>query len=177
MKKINSTLKGCANYVIDFFMSVLIGLGIVILLTIPLKFVRVINMDIASFLLHLLSLCVVLYIRSYHRGYHTNTQIYTFQPKKAILFVSIVFAIQAVLVLIIGGHAVYITGPTVWFSNYILPPADRTIAEGRLMIIGYDWLFMLLADIFIYALIMVLGEYFGDKQNRKELSAAQNDEG
>lgn len=176
MKNIKVFLKGFGNYFVDFFMSVIIGLGVVILLTIPMRFMRVINTDLGAFIIHLLSMCIALYTRNSSRGYHRNTRTYTFQPKKVLLFVVIVFAVQSALILIIGGHAVYISGPMVWFSSYVLPAADRTIAEGRSMIAGYDWLFMLLADIFIYAPIMILGEYFGAKQNTKEVSAAKNDE-
>jgi len=124
-------------------------------------------MDLGAFIVHFLSMCIVLYIRSYRRGYHTNTRTYTFEPKKAALFVSIVFAIQIALTILIGGHGVYISGPTFWLNNYIFPTANNA---------GYDWPFMIGADILIYAPIMILAEYFGGKQNRKELSMAQNDE-
>lgn len=163
-------LKEFSYYLVDFFMAVIIGLGVSILLNIPMKFIRVINMDLGAFIVHILSMCVALYIRSYRRGYHRNTRTYTFQCKNALLLVGIVFAVQIALTLIIGGHAVYISGPTVWFTSYILPAADRSVAEGRIMIAGYDWLFMLLADVFIYAPIMILGEYWGDKQNNKEIA-------
>ena len=168
MKNIKDFLKGFGDYFIDFFMSVIIGLGIIILVNIPMKFIRTLNMDLCGFIIHLLSMCIVLYIRSYRRGFHTNTKTYTFKFKKAILFVGFVFVIQIALILIIGGHAVYITGPTIWFANYILPTADRITTEGRSVIEAYDWLFMFLADIFIYAPIMILGEYRGAKQNNAE---------
>ena len=167
MKDIKRLLNAFSYYFVDFFMAVIVGLGIVILLNIPLKFLRVIHMDLSAFIVHFLSMCTVLYIRSYRRGYHRNTKTYAFAPQKAILFVGIVFVIQIALILMIGGHAVYITGPTVWLNNYIFPTADS---------VGYDWPFMIGADILIYAPIMILAEYFGDKQNRKELAMAQNDE-
>ena len=170
MKHIKGLMNALSYYLVDFFMSVIIGLSIVILLDIPMKFMRVINLDLVAFIVHLLSMCIVLYIRSYRRGYHTNTKTYTFVWKKAILLVSIVFAIQIVLTVIIGGHGVYISGPTFWLASYVLPAADRAVEEGRAMIAGYDWLFMILADILIYAPIMILGEYWGDKQNKKEIA-------
>ena len=168
MQKIKGLLNGLGVYFVDFYMSVIIGLGIVIILNIPMKFIRTINMDLSSFVVHFLSMCIVLYIRSYRRGYHTNTKTYTFGLKKAMLFVGIVFLTQTALILIIRGHAVYITGPTLWLTSYILPTADRTMSEGSSMIAGYDWLFMLLFDVLIYAPIMLLGEYRGAKQNEAE---------
>ena len=176
MKNINGFLKAYGYYFVDFFMSVIIGMGVSILLDIPMKFIRVINMDLGAFVVHFVSMCIALYVRSYRRGYHTNTRTYTFHFKKVLLFVFSVFGAQSLLVLLIGGHAVYISGPTVWFSSYVVPAADRAIAEDRAMIAGYDWLFMILADVFIYAPIMILGEYWGDKQNRQELAAAKIDE-
>ena len=168
MKKIKCFFKGFGDYFVDFYISVIIGLGIVIILNIPMKFIRTINMDLGAFIIHFLGMCISLYIRSYRRGYHTNTKTYSFGLKKAILFVGIVFAIQIALILFIRGHAVYITGPTVWLASCILPAADRTVSEGRSMIASYDWLFMLLFDVLIYAPIMIFGEYRGAKQNNAE---------
>lgn len=176
MKNIKGFLNGFSNYFVDFFLSVIVGLGIVIIANIPMKFMRVINMDLGGFIIHFLCMCIVLYIRSYRRGYHTNTRTYTFEPKKAVLFVAIVFAIQISLTILIGGHGVYISGPTFWLTSYILPTADRAVADGRSMIAYYDWLFMILADILIYAPIMIFGEYFGAKKNATEVAMAQNDE-
>lgn len=168
MKKIPNYLKGFSNYFVDFFMAVIVGLSIVILLSIPMRFIRSINTDLSSFVVHFLSMCIVLYIRSYHRGYHINTKTYTFDLKKTILFVCIVFAIQIALIFVIGGHAVFISGPSVWLASYILPTADRTVIDGRAMIAYYDWLLMILTDIFIYAPIMIFGEYQGAKKNNAE---------
>ena len=168
MKKIKNFPKGLGYYFVDFFISIIIGLGIVILVNIPMKFIRTINMDLGAFIVHFLGMCICLYIRSYRRGYHTNTKTYTFGLKKATLLVGILFVIQITLILIIRGHAVYITGPTVWLTSYILPAADRTMSEGKSMIAGYDWLFMLLFDTLIYAPIMIFGEYRGAKQNKAE---------
>ena len=157
-------------YLVNFFMSVLIGLGISILLDIPTKFIKTINIDLGHFIAYFLGMCIALYVRSYQQGYHQNTRTYTFQFKKTLLYVGIVFAVQIALIFIIGGHAVYISGPTYWLASYVLPAADRATIEGRLMIAGYDWLFMILADVFIYAPIMILGEYLGAKRNVEEVA-------
>ena len=119
-------------------------------------------------------MCIALYLRRYSRSYNANTRTYTFQLKRALQCIGLTLAAQILLVIIVGGHAVYISGPTVWLSSFLFTNLDRTTVDGRLAIAGYDWLFMLLADILIYAPIMVLGEYLGDKQNRKELTEANN---
>ena len=167
---LKALFKEFSYYLVNFFISVIIGLGISILLDIPMKFIKTINIDLGHFIAHFMGMCIALYTRSYRQGYHQNTSTYTFQLKKVLLYVGIVFAVQIALLLIIGGHTVYISGPTVFLTSYVLPAADRTIAEGRLMIAGYDWLFMILADFFIYAPIMILGEYLGAKQNVKEIT-------
>ncbi len=169
--QLKAFLKEFSYYLVNFFMSVIIGLEIVILLDLPMKFIKTINIDLGSFIAHFLGMCIALYVRSYRQGYFQNTRTYSFAFKKTLLYVGIVFAVQIALTLIIGGHAVYISGPTVWLASYVLPAADRTFADGRAMIAGYDWLFMLLADVFIYAPIMILGEYLGTKQNVKENAA------
>lgn len=169
-QNLKSLMKESSYYIIDFFMSVLIGLGVTILLNIPMKFLKIINIDLGGFIIHILSMCIALYKRSYSRSYNANTRTYTFHFKKALLYIGMAFAAQILLTIIIGSHAVYISGPTVFLSSFVFPGFDRTMAEGRLMIAGYDWLFMILADILIYAPIMILGEYLGDKQNKKELA-------
>ena len=171
---IKENFKEFSYYLVDFFMSVLIGLGISILLNVPMKFIRVIDIDLGSFVVHFLSMCIVLYVRSYRRSYSANTHTYCFQIKKALLYIGITFAVQMLLTIIIGGHAVYISGPTFWLMSFVFPDLDRTMAEGRAMLAGYDWLFMILADILIYAPIMILGEYLGDKQNKKQLAEAKD---
>ena len=88
-----------------------------------------------------------------------------------------VFAVQILLVLIFGvrngGHAVYIAGPSRWIANYLLallnPSDDRLYATYCQL----QWSLMLLIDIFVYAPIMVFGEYLGAKRNVKETQSAQ----
>jgi len=171
---IKENFKEFSYYLVDFLMSVLIGLGISILLDMPMKFIRVINIDLGNFIVHFLSTCIVLYIRSYRRSYSANTRTYSFQLKKALLYIGITFAVQILLTIIIGGHAVYISGPTVWLTSFVFPALDRTMAESRAMLAGYDWLFMILADLLIYAPIIILGEYLGDKRNKKELAEVKD---
>jgi len=172
--KFKILLKDFGCYLVDFFMAVLIGLGITVVLNLPMKFIKAINIDLGSFTVQFLSMCYVLYARSFTRSYNANTRTYNFQLKKALQCIAMTFAVQILLVIIIGGHAVYVSGPTVWLSSYLFPELDRATREGRLLIAGYDWMFMLLADVLIFAPIMILGEYLGDKQNKKEIAESKN---
>lgn len=165
-------LKKFSYYLVDFFMSVIIGLGIAILLDVPMKFIRVINTDLGAFIVHFLCMCIVLYIRSFQRGYHTNQSTYIFKFKNALLFVAMVFLFQVLLVLFFGvkngGHAVYIAGPSRWLASYVMTVINPSKNIQYAIYCQLNWSFMLLIDIFIYAPIMILGEYLGDKQNRQK---------
>jgi len=168
-KKFKALLKDFGYYLVDFFISVLIGLGVAIVLNVPMKFLKLSNIDLCSFIVSILSMCIALYIRSYSRSYNANTRTYTFRLKRALQCIAMTYAVQIAVILLISGHAVYVSGPTCWLSLFILPDSYVTTPKGQLIIAGYDWMFMLLADLLIYAPIMVLGEYLGDKQNKKEI--------
>ena len=170
-------LKGFTPYWINFFATMGIGLLIIIVLTIPMRFLKIIDDDLWSFIVHLAVMCGVLYMRSYRQGYGQNTSIYTFSFKRTGIYTAMVFAVQILLVLIFGvrngGHAVYIAGPSRWIANYLLallnPSDDRLYATYCQL----QWSLMLLIDIFVYAPIMVFGEYLGAKRNVKETQSAQ----
>lgn len=173
-KSIKEWLNKFSYYLVTFFMSILIGMGLSILLDLPLKFLRVVNIDLGHFIVHFLGMCIALYIRSYSRAYNANTHTYTFSLKTALISVGLVFVVQILLTLVLtlsvknAGHAVYISGPTVWLSSYILSPLNLGTVSLYAANLQLNWLLLLLADIFIYGPIMVLGEYLGDKKNRKE---------
>lgn len=165
-------LKEFGDYIINFFMSVLIGLGISLLLDLPMKFLKIINLDLGRFIVYFLSMCIALYARSYRRSYYANSRTYTFQIKKVLFFVGMTFVIQILLAVIIG-HTVYFTGPTHYLAFYVLFIKNFRIPEAQAVLTGYSWLFMLLAEVLIYAPIMILGEYFGAKQSNKEIDLSK----
>lgn len=162
-------IKEFSYYPVDFFMSVLIGLGISILLDLPIKFARNINPDLGHFIVHFLGMCIALYIRCYRRGYSANRYTYSFQLKKIILYIGLVFVVQILLVLILGvkngGHAVYVAGPSRWLAIYTLALCHSANIYEYTIFIRLNWLFMILLDILIYAPIMIIGEYLGIKEN------------
>ena len=137
-------LKGFTPYWINFFAAMGIGLLIIIVLTIPMRFLKIIDDDLWSFIVHLAVMCGVLYMRSYRQGYGQNTSIYTFSFKRTGIYTAIVFAVQILLVLIFGvrngGHAIYIAGPSRWIANYLLAllnhhtaPHDRISSPSPLI--------------------------------------------
>ena len=56
--KFKALLKDFGYYLVDFFMSILIGLGAAIIINIPIKFLRLINIDLCSFIVGILSMCI-----------------------------------------------------------------------------------------------------------------------
>lgn len=162
-------LKEFSYYLADFFMSVLIGLGLSILLDLPLKFARIVNLDLGHFIVHFLGMCIALYVRCYRRSYSANKYTYSFQLKKVLLYIGMIFVVQILLILIIGikngGHAVYVAGPSRWLATYTLPFCHSANISEHTIFIRLNWLFMILSDILIYAPIMIIGEYLGSKAN------------
>lgn len=154
-------------YFINYFAGIGIGLLVTIICDIPLSFIRIINTDLGAFLVGIIGMGITLFIRSYRKGYTANPSIHSFKLKTTLLFIVMVFALQSLLILIIG-HTPYISGPTVWLSNYILSVMNLTAETAPKMLIGIRWVLILIANIFIYAPLMILGEYKGSIQRSKD---------
>ncbi len=173
-KSIKEWLNKFSYYLVTFFMSVIIGLGLNILLDLPLKFLRVVNIDLGHFIIHFLGMCIALYIRSYSKAYNANPHTYTFSLKTALISIGLVFVVQILLTLVLTlnvknmGHAVYISGPTVWLSSYILYPLNLGTESLYSANLQLNWLLLFIFDILVYGPIMVLGEYLGYRKNRQE---------
>lgn len=175
--QLKALVKDSGYYFVNFFMAVLVGLAITLVLDLPLKFIRVINVDLGHFAINLLGMCFALYTRSYRQGYHQNTRTYTFQYKRTLRCTGVIFAVQIALILIIGGHAVYISGPTYWLASFVQSVVAPDPAKAKIVLALYNWLFMLLADVLIYAPIMLAGEYLGARDNTNENLPTQHNEG
>ena len=156
-------------YVINYFAGVGIGLLLSVICNIPLRFIKIINIDVGLFLVGIIGMGITLFRRSYRKGYTANPSTYSFKLKTTLLFIVMIFALQSLLNLIIG-HTVYTSGPTCWLSNYILSVLNPTMKNAKKMLLGIDWLLVLIADIFIYAPLMILGEYKGSMQHNKDFS-------
>ena len=168
---IKASTKELSEYFVDFFMSLLIGFGVTLLLNLPLKFIRTIDVHLGSFVIHFVCMCIALYIRSYRKGFAANKSTYTFCFGKVLLFVALVFAVQVLIVLILGvkngGHAVYVAGPSRWLASYVLPLCKSATLPQNVIFVRLNWLFMIGLDILIYAPIMIIGEYLGTKASAK----------
>lgn len=153
-------------YFIDLAAGIGIGLAGCLILGIPFTFFRDINMNIVHFLFGIPVMCVTLYRRSFRRGYHTNSRTYLFSLKKSVQYIGICIAAQSLVVVLLGAHAVYVTGPTYWITDILFPSAFRSETGGNFLWEGHDWLLMFLADVFVYGPIMIYGEYVGCKERK-----------
>ncbi len=155
-------------YFIDFAVGVGMGLVISLLFGIPFTFIRDLDMDVIHFLIGLPGMCVALYRRCFYRNYHRNSWTYTFSLKKSATHIAFAFGWQAFFVVVLGAHAIYVTGPTYWITDILIPGAYRSDMGGHFLREGYDWLLMFLADFLLYGPIMILGEYIGSKERKKD---------
>lgn len=154
-------------YISTFAFGILCSVFASVIIDVPLKFIRVINIDMACFIVGLLAMGCFLVWRSSVIAYNASIYSYKFSLKRAVAHIAVIFLLQIVLTVLLG-HAVYIEGPTFRLANFVLsrvaPYADYTSPVYA----KYHWLFMLAADIFIYAPLMVYGEYRGAKAHLKD---------
>ena len=164
--KLKEVLLKFAPYFVNYFAGVGVGLLISVVCNIPLRFIKIINIDLALFIVGFVGMGVTLFRRSWALSYSANSYTYTFKLKTTLLLVGMVLGVQILLSLLIG-HTVYISGPTHWLAFYVLSAINPTLVNAKTMLLNIDWALLLVADICIYAPIMILGEYLGAKQHNK----------
>ena len=125
-------------------------------------------MNLVRFFPGIVGMCITLYRRGFRRGYHANSHIYNFCVKTSARNFAISVALQALIVVVLGAHAVYVTGPTYWITDTLFPAASRATTGSHFLREGYDWLLMFLADGLLYGPIMIYGEYIGSKERKKD---------
>ena len=148
-------------YLVNYFSSFVIALIVCIICSIPVRFIRTLNSGMGDFIVSIIITVISLFVMSYNEGYRHRE----FQLK--LIFISIIFLLcsQIILVLIIG-HAAYITGPTIHLAYYIKPEFIR----GNEPLKNLNTNLMILAFLIIYSPIMVLGEYIGVRKHRKDFA-------
>lgn len=169
-QRLSTLLREFVPYFINFYTGIGTGLLVTIACTIPLRFLKIIDDGLGSFITGIISMVIMLYIRSWQKGYRGNSATYQFQLRKATLFVAMTFGLQMLLALIIA-PTVYISGPAAWLSDYFTSPM---LTEGEYGIALHDWLLMLAADILLYGPTMVIGEYLGAKKHSKDFKIQED---
>ena len=168
LQKIKDFFHDTVPYFIDFAVGIGMSLVVTLLLSIPFAFIRDLNMGLIRFVIGLPSICLVLYRRCYRMYYHKNSHTYAFSLKRSAVHIAFAFLWQACFVILVGAHAVYITGPTYWITDTLFSAAARSDMGGHFLREGHDWLLMILADFLFYAPCMLFGEYMGGKERRND---------
>lgn len=152
-------------YFVNFFSSFGIALLVGVICSIPIRFIRTLNSDIGNFSLSIIATVISLFILSYKEGYRRRE----FQLKLIFISILCLFCLQIILVLIIG-HAVYISGPTVHLAYYILYRINPELINGKAMLSNINTDLMISAFFVIYSPTMILGEYIGVRKHRKDFT-------
>ena len=165
---IKTYFRNTVPYFIDFAVGIGMSLVMALLFGIPFTFFRDINMNIVRFVIGMPGICYALYRRCFRLYYHRNSCTYSFSWKKSAKHIAFAFVWQAFFVILVGSHAVYVTGPTYWITDVLFPNAFRSDMGGHFLHEGHDWLLMFLADFLIYGPVMVFGEYIGSREHKKD---------
>lgn len=163
-RKIPALLREFVPYFINFYAAVGMGLLATFACTIPLRFLKVIDDSLGSFITGIIPMMIILYMRSWRKGYRANSATYTFDFRKVCLFTATTFGVQILLAVLIA-PTVYIAGPVAWLSDYFTSPM---LTEGVYGVAVHDWLLMLAADVLLNAPAMIVGEYLGAKKHHKD---------
>ena len=168
IQKIKDFFRSTVPYFINFAVGIGMSLVITLLICVPFTFIRDLNMGVIRFAVGLPSICFVLYRRCFRMYYHRNSDTYAFSLKRSAVHIAFAFLWQALFVILVGAHAIYVTGPTYWITDILFPAALRSDMGGHFLREGHDWLLMILADFLLYGPCMILGEYIGSKERRKD---------
>ena len=166
IQKVIDRLNQAAPTFIDLAVSVAMSLLLSLIVGLPFVFIREINMNLVRFFPGMFGMCLALFRRGYKKGYHANSCTYQFCLKSSIQDFAISVALQSLIVVILGAHAVYVTGPTYWITDLLFPAALRSDMGGHFLHEGYDWLLMFLAAGLLYGPVLIYGEYKGSKRRK-----------
>ena len=143
-----------------------IGLLISVLLSIPLGLIIGYTSSLANFISGITAAAVTIFILSFKDGYHN----YKFQWIQLFLAILLTFIAQLLLVIVIG-HAAWISGPTILLARFIFNTKhpDLIGAVGSKEIVEeYRLISMIIAYWFFYAPLMALGKCLGRKKHQKD---------
>lgn len=163
-QKVSALLREFVPYFINLYAGLGIGLLASCACIIPLRFLKIIDDSLGSFITGIIPMMIMLYIRSWRKGYRSNSATYKFRFRKVTLLVGMTFGVQILLAILIA-PTVYISGPVAWLSDYFSSPLLTT---GEYPIAVHDWLLMISADVLLYAPAIIAGEYFGAKNHNKD---------
>ncbi len=172
---IKKFLKTFENVFVYYFASLGISLLIGIILNIPLKLLFDIDKNILNFIPSILCVSISLFVLFFKNGYSDKK----FQTKN-FLFSLILLLVLIIILTMLIGHAIYISGPTNYIADFIFkklnPDLYYTPIELRTITLNrYKTIAMISAFVFIYSPIMLLGEYLGTKKHKRDFKKIKQD--
>ena len=175
IQKIKDLFHNTVPFFIDYSVGVEMSLLMALLFSIPFTFVRDLNVDIIRFIIGFPGMCYALYRRCFRMYYHKNSCTYTFSLKYSAKHIAFCFVWQAFVIVVLGAHAVYLTGPTYWITETLFPSALRAEVGGHFLYEGYDWLLLFLANFLVYGPVMLYGEYAGSKARKEDFNTEKQE--
>ena len=140
-----------------------IGLLVDLIINIPLGLAIGYTNSLLENLIYFGATWLALFVLSYRDG----RQNYQFKLGRLSLCLFLTLATQVVLVLIIG-HAIYLSGPAIVFDDYALNVFNPISVRSYVVSETYKWILMFAADLLVYVPTMILGEYLGARKHNKE---------
>ena len=161
--------KKFGQVIVFYFASMLISLFTSIVLNIPLKFLIPNYNNLTNFIVGILSLCIALFSIFFHEGYKTKK----FELKPLLIALGLLLCFVTLVSTIIG-HAVYISGPTVYLADYILHLKEPMKIFDPIIVNRFCLYLFLLAFVLIYAPIMITANYLGMKFKKRKYKYTKN---
>ena len=147
-----------------FLASYCVGMLVGIVLTMPIRMIANGPSGVAEFLTCFLGAVVMLFILSRRRGYRNRE----FDAKKLVLSILMTFAVQSLLVLVLGGHALWVNGPTMLLGSYVGEIMGLESEEIKQTVYILRWIFFVVAYALIYTPAVIFGVHLGVKKRKKE---------
>lgn len=169
-QKVSALFREFFPYFITLYAGIGMGLLVTIVCEIPLGFLKILDGSLARFLTGIIPALILLFIRSWRKGYQSNSATHRFKFRNVCLLIGMTFGVQILLSLLIA-PTVYISGPAAWLSDYF---SSSLLTSGEYPIALHDWLLMLSSDVFLYAPTMMIGEYLGAKKHENEFKTKED---
>ena len=161
--------KKFGQVLIYYFASMIITQIIAIILNIPLKFIIPNFNNLSNFIIDLLGLSTTLFVIFFNDGYSDKK----FELKPLLIALGLLLCFVTLVSTIIG-HAVYISGPTVYLANYILHLKEPMKIFDPIIVNRFCLYLFLLAFVLIYAPIMITANYLGMKFKKRKYKYTKN---
>ena len=171
-KPVRSILKQYEACAIMWYASFGIALIVLMVIQIPLGLIIGHSNSVLTYLIYFISAPIAQFIMSYRDGRRN----YQFKLWRLLIALALTIATQVLLAIIIGGHAVYFSGPAIVWDEYLLRIYNPVSVHTRTILDAYEWLLMFASDLLVYVPTIILGAYLGCQKRIKEFNESNEPE-